>query len=49
MKRNWRDIHAITYFLVYADGCVAEGLQPLRISARRLNIEMVDVLYETFT
>jgi hypothetical protein len=32
---------------VYADGCVAGGLQLPRISARKLNIEMVDVLYET--
>ena len=37
----------MTYFLVYADECVAEELQPPRISARRLNIGMVDVLYET--
>lgn len=39
----------VAYFLVYADGCVAEGLQPPRISVCRLNIGMVDVLYETYT
>lgn len=42
-----REIYTVTYFLVYADECVAEELQPPRISARRLNIGMVDVLYET--
>ena len=32
---------------MYADECVAVGLQPLKIFARRLNIGMVDALYGT--